>query len=86
MPHLHNASTNRDFEGRDYVGQLPPPSAVPRMTPAIREPRASPGRPVTRMRGIRLTWSPAIRELGNEPAARRPRPRLCDRWPGRSWL
>ena len=54
------------------------------MTPAIREATA-PGPVVPHMRGTRPTWSPVIREVGSEPAARRPWPRHCDLWPGRSW-
>ena len=54
------------------MGQLLTSSAVPRMTPAIREARTSPGRPVPHMRGTRLTWSPTIREAGHRTGGSAP--------------
>ena len=70
--------------GTERRGTTPDPECGPPDDP--RHPR---GEDVARsavphMRGTRLTWSPAIREVGTEPAARRPRPRRCGRWPGRS--
>jgi hypothetical protein len=60
-PHLHNGSTIREVGGPNDVRQLLTPGAVSRMTPAVREARASPGQRVPRLWGTPPTWSPTIR-------------------------